>query len=459
MRIINEQSVFRKRWDIIILLLIFCSIIIVPFQFAFQNTVTYVGSVIIYIIDIFFIIDVLFNYRTSFKRSGVTIIDKIEIEKHYTKTNLAADIIASFPLDAIFLLVPGFELEGISIVLWLRLLRLHRIKKMFDIFQRWKSQLWINPGYIRIGKFISVIIILSHLIACGWYLSAFISGFPLNSWIVLNGLEDYDIITKYIRSLYWTVTTLTTVGYGDITPHLNYEYIVTILVMIMGASMYALIIGNIASLVSNLNAHKSAYFNKIESINLYLQYRYVPKKLKERVINYFDYLWDHHKGLNEQNFFNDLPDPLRLELVTSLAKKLLNKVPLFMYSTPALKNELLLALSAKTYDPQSIIAREGEPGKEIVFITQGNVDIVNISGHKTYCTFESGDYFGDLSLVLGEKRKASAITKDFCEAFILTDTDFFRIKKEYPEFTELLKKISSEKTEKKSLLLLEGIVL
>ena len=41
----------------------------------------------------------------------------------------------------------------------------------------------------------------------------------------------------------------------------------------------------------------------------------------------------------------------------------------------------------------------------------------------------------------------------------LTDIDFFRIKREYPEFTELLKKMSSEKTEKKSLLLLEGVVL
>ena len=43
---------------------------------------------------------------------------------------------------------------------------------------------------------------------------------------------------------------MTTVGYGDITPHLNYEYVFTIIVMIIGAFMYAFIIGNIASLIS-----------------------------------------------------------------------------------------------------------------------------------------------------------------------------------------------------------------
>ena len=82
--------------------------------------------------------------------------------------------------------------------------------------------------------------------------------FPSKSWVVLNGIEHSDVVTQYIRSLYWTVTILTTVGYGEITPHLNYEYVFTSLVMIIGAFMYAFIIGNIASLISTLDVQKSA---------------------------------------------------------------------------------------------------------------------------------------------------------------------------------------------------------
>ena len=72
---------------------------------------------------------------------------------------------------------------------------------------------------------------------------------------------------------------------------------------------------------------------------------------------------------------------------------------------------------------------------------------------------KDGDYFGDLSLILGEKRTASVKALSYCEIFILTREDFNRIRKEYPEFRDVLKKMSSEKTEKISELVLDGVVL
>jgi hypothetical protein len=47
----------------------------------------------------------------------------------------------------------------------------------------------------------------------------------------------------------------------------------------------------------------------------------------------------------------------------------------------------------------------------------------------------------------------------YCEVFILTATEFNRIRNEYPEFREVLKKVSSEKTEKVITLLLKGVTL
>ncbi len=61
--------------------------------------------------------------------------------------------------------------------------------------------------------------------------------------------------------------------------------------------------------------------------------------------------------------------------------------------------------------------------------------------------------------MLGEKRTATAKATEFCETFILQKEDFLRIKDEYPEFKEVLKKMSSEKTEKTSQLLLQGVIL
>ncbi len=459
MRIIGENSNLRTKWDFLILFLIFISVLLIPYQFAFQHKISFTGSIVVYLIDLFFIVDIILNFNTSFRVAGKEILEFKETKKKYLKTNFITDLVATIPFDILFLLWPGYEIEGISIVLWLRLLRLIRLKRLFIILNRWQYHNWINPGYLRITKFFSVIIIFIHFIACGWYLSSFFSGFHSKSWAVLYGIEHSDVITQYIRSLYWIVSIMTTMGYGDITPHLNYEYVFTIIVMIIGAFMYAFIIGNIASLINTLDVQKVTYRSKIDAIKLYLRYRGVPAEINERVRNYYEYRWEHHRGLEEQTIFNDLPDPLRLEVMMQLTKGLIDKVPLFKYSSENLKNVLLLALKAKTYDPNSLIVRSGETAKEIFFISKGNMDIINEGGEKKYGSMTEGDYFGNLSIMLGEKRTASVRTTEFCETFVLYSEEFFRIKKEYPEFMDVMKKMSSEKTEKTVQLMLKGVIL
>jgi hypothetical protein len=229
--------------------------------------------------------------------------------------------------------------------------------------------------------------------------------------------------------------------------------------MIIGAFMYAFIIGNIASLISTLDVQKAAYWSKTDAIKLYLRNRGVPTEINERVRNYYEYRWSHHRGLEEQKIFNDLPDPLRLEVMMQLTKGLLEKVPLFKYSSENLKNVLLLALKAKTFDPQSLIVRSGETSKEIFFISKGVVEIIDDSGKNKKGQMSEGEYFGNLSIMLGEKRTGSVRTTDFCETFVLYSQDFFRIKDEYPEFMNVMKKMASEKTEKTMQLMLEGVIL
>ena len=99
----------------------------------------------------FFLIDIYLNSKTSFRAAGVEILDKSLISKHYYKTNFKIDLLASLPIDLLFIFWPGFELEGISIVIWLRAFRLLRIQHLFVILNRWQNhqlgEPWLFTNY------------------------------------------------------------------------------------------------------------------------------------------------------------------------------------------------------------------------------------------------------------------------------------------------------------------------
>jgi voltage-gated potassium channel len=118
-----------------------------------------------------------------------------------------------------------------------------------------------------------------------------------------------------------------------------------------------------------------------------------------------------------------------------------------------------MALKPQTFAPDVYIARQGELGKEIYFLSRGKVEIISDDGKNKHGYLESGDYFGDLSLILGEKRTASVRALTYCEIFILNRNDFNRIKNEYSEFRDILTKTSAEKTDKISTLIMDGITL
>lgn len=58
-----------------------------------------------------------------------------------------------------------------------------------------------------------MILCIAHWCACLWYFIANSSGTP---WIVNYGIEDSNWKVKYMASLYFSIATMTTVGYGDI---------------------------------------------------------------------------------------------------------------------------------------------------------------------------------------------------------------------------------------------------
>ena len=68
----------------------------------------------------------------------------------------------------------------------------------------------------------------------------------------MNGLQDASMFLQYEISLYWAFVTIATIGYGDITPQNEFEYLFAMVVIVLGSIFFGYSMTCIASIVKDL---------------------------------------------------------------------------------------------------------------------------------------------------------------------------------------------------------------
>ena len=69
-------------------------------------------------------------------------------------------------------------------------------------------------------------------------------------WMIKdNNLHNEDLGKKYMTSLYFAITTITTVGYGDIFAHTKTERMLSIIFMIFAGAIFSFSIGNVGDII------------------------------------------------------------------------------------------------------------------------------------------------------------------------------------------------------------------
>ncbi len=417
---------FRQVWDPLVLLVAVYSAVTIPLIIVFNLFGDLFSNISAGIATVIFIADIFINFNTAFYVKARLVFDRKLIAARYLKRWFLIDLISAIPIFSISKIVSFGQFSKIAGIL--RFNRLLKLMKVSRTLQKISGQK-INPAIFRLVLLVFWVLMAAHVIGSAWIL---MTGNP-------DGLSSFAL---YVRGFYWTTTTLTTIGYGDILPETTNQIIFVIFVEFIGAGMYGLIIGNIANLIANIDVAKAQHREKTEKLNTFLRYRDIPQDLGKKINSYFDYLWQTRRGYDESSVLADLPSSLKTQISLFLSKDIIEKVPIFEGASEEFIKETIMNLKSVVYTPGDYIVTAGELGFDMFFISRGSVDVVSADGTTVYTTLTGGQFFGEIALLLSMPRTASIIAKDYCDLYRLDKETFDRILARYPAFAETIKELA-----------------
>jgi hypothetical protein len=415
----DYHSLYRL-WDLLITASMAFVAIEVPEHFVLEYNL-YAGPVIYWLITLVLCCDVFVQWHRSAQ-------SREHPGAHSPQRGVAPriwwlilDLIAALP----FRLLPGGAL--------FELLRLLKLARIAQFMRRWRHQAVQNAHILRLVFFVCWLLITAHWLACGW--------------LAIGGIDiEADEFSKYLRALYWCITTLATVGYGDIVPKTNPQTIYAMVVMLLGVGIYGYVIGNVATLIANIDIAKTHYMENMERLAAFMRYRNIPPALQRRLRDYYAYLWENRLGYDESTVLADLPDSLRSEVAVFLRRDFIERAPLFQGASHELVREMALQLRPVVFTPGDFIFRAGQYGHNMYFISRGTVEIIAPDSTTVMTTLTDGQFFGELALLFSQPRTASVRAVDYCDLYTLDKDTFDHVLAHYPEFAAHIKEVAEGRT-------------
>jgi hypothetical protein len=178
--------------------------------------------------------------------------------------------------------------------------------------------------------------------------------------------------SRYLAAMYWAMTTLSTVGYGDITPTSDVERGYSMMAMVVGGAFYGYIIGSVTSVISEMDLNTRAYFDRMDLITSWLDgHDELPKILRRRIRKHFKESLATRTAIDDPAVVWDLSPELRADTAFFIIHEKVRCNPMF-YELPNSALPSLVEIIRKTQmQACERIVSCGDPGIAMYILVEG----------------------------------------------------------------------------------------
>ncbi|XP_014222597.2 potassium/sodium hyperpolarization-activated cyclic nucleotide-gated channel 3 isoform X7 [Trichogramma pretiosum] len=297
--------------------------------------------------------------------------------------------------------------------------------------------------FMRIFNLICMMLLIGHWSGCLQFLVPMLQGFPSNSWVAINELQDSFWLEQYSWALFKAMSHMLCIGYGRFPPQSLTDMWLTMLSMISGATCYALFLGHATNLIQSLDSSRRQYREKVKQVEEYMAYRKLPREMRQRITEYFEHRYQG-KFFDEELILGELSEKLREDVINYNCRSLVASVPFFANADSNFVSDVVTKLRYEVFQPGDIIIKEGTIGSKMYFIQEGIVDIVMANG-EVATSLSDGSYFGEICLLTNARRVASVRAETYCNLFSLSVDHFNAVLDQYPLMRRTMESVAAER--------------
>ena len=390
---IHPDSKYLITLDFLVLICVIYNLIYIPFFLGYNEIYCNLGnyfsitSLIDLFIDFIYFIDFIIHFFVAYYNED----DILKTELHLIiinnlRTWFLIDLMSVIPFKTIFAIYDTqckdihflssykFQNHYYYLLVCLRLMKTFRLyENAFFAYCNEKLDKHVHyNNYFNFYLGGTVFFTTIHLVT---NILIFIGKNDYPSWIIKFGFSDYSYGELYFIGIYYIITTVTTVGYGDITCATPNEKIFGIIVEIVGIIAYSYVLTSISNYVRSKKDAEEEYFKKYKILQeIKITYKDLSDDLFDRINRYIK-----NKQNNEEqvkNLIEELPISLKNTLVYSMYQNIIENFIFFKnFENRDFIVRVILCFNPILAVKNDILIKDGDFVEDIILVKKGKIGI------------------------------------------------------------------------------------